>query len=263
MRINLTRITITASLLLTLMGCNKAKIASNQPTSSPVISTNTPQGTNTSPAIPTVENSPIADNSPQQVNSSPSGNQKAANLNPPPSQDQLISAEGIGVAKVGMTLGQLKKLLAGKAEFTVKSPFMVDFDAIAVSQQGKEQFYILYPALLRLADTDVIEALVTDNPNYRTTEGVGPGTPIKQAEAVYGQASLVYNTLNESREYIKFAKFNPKAIAFRAKAPEGKPFAGIYPASKGESKQTQQFQKTATIGLVEVYCRNNCPLPTP
>lgn len=256
-------ITITASLLLTLTGCGQGKISSTQPTSSPVISTTTPQVNSASPVNPTVATSPIANNSPQQINSSPSGSQKASTPNPPPSQDQLISAEGIGVAKVGMTLGQLKKMLAGKAEFTVKSPFMVDFDAIAVSQQGQEQFYILYPALLRLADTDVIEALVTNNPNYRTAEGVGPGTPIKQAEAVYGQASLIYNTLNESREYVKFAKFNPKAIAFRAKAPEGQSFAGIYPADKGESKQTKQFQKTATIGLVEVYCRNNCPLPTP
>lgn len=263
MRMNFTKITIAASLLLTLIGCNKSQISSTQPTSLPATSTNTPQETNTSPVNPTIATSPITTNSPQQINSSPSGSQTAATPNPPPTQNQLIWAEGIGPAKVGMTLGQLKQILAGKAEFTVKSPFMVDFDAIAVSQQGQEQFYILYPAMSRLADTDVIEALVTNNPNYRTTQGVGPGTPIKQAEAVYGQASLTYNTLNESREYVKFAKFNTTAIAFRTKAPEGKNFAGIYPVSKGESKQTKQFQKTATIRLVEVYCRNNCPLPAP
>lgn len=96
-----------------------------------------------------------------------------------PGKNQLISAEGIGSAKVGMTLGALKKALAGKAEFKVKSPFIVDFDAIAVIESGKEQYYILYPAGSPLADADVIEALVTDNPNYRTAEGVGPGTPIK------------------------------------------------------------------------------------
>jgi hypothetical protein len=167
------------------------------------------------------------------------------------------------VAKVGMTLGQLKQVLDGKAEFKTKSPFIVDFDAIAVIQSGKEQFYILYPAQLPLADSDVIEALLTDNPSYRTAEGVGPGTPIQQAEAVYGDATLSYNSLNESREYIKFAKLTSRAISFRAKAPQGTPFAGVYPSSKTESKQTKDFQKTATIGLVEVYCRNNCPLPSP
>jgi hypothetical protein len=162
-----------------------------------------------------------------------------------------------------MTLGQLKKLLADKAEFKIKSPFIVDYDAIAVIQSGKEQYYILYPALLPLADTDIIEALVTDNPNYRTAQGVGPGTPIKQAEAVYGDATLSYNTLNESREYVKFAKQPSKAIAFRIKASQGQQFAGNYPSSKTELKQTKEFKTTASIGLVEVYCRQNCPLPSP
>lgn len=162
-----------------------------------------------------------------------------------------------------MTLGQLKKVLAGKAEFKVKSPFIVDFDAIAVSQGGTDQYYILYPAGAPLPDSAVIEALVTDNPNYRTAQGVGPGTPLTQAEAVYGDASLAYNSLNESREYVKFAKFPSKAIAFRAKAPQGQQFAGVYPASKTESKQTQEYQKSASISLVEVLCRQNCPLPSP
>lgn len=162
-----------------------------------------------------------------------------------------------------MKLGQLKQLLAGKAEFKIQSPFIVDFDAIAVSQGGEEQFYILYPAQSSLADADVIEALVTDNPKYRTAEGVGPGTLIQQAEAVYGDATLSYSTLNESREYVKFANLTSKAIAFRAKAPQGERFAGIYPPSQTESKQTKNFHQTASIGLVEVYCRQNCSPPSP
>jgi hypothetical protein len=162
-----------------------------------------------------------------------------------------------------MTYGQLKQMLAGKAEFQVKSPFIVDFDAIAISQGGKEQFYILYPAGVPLADSDVIEALVTDNPNYRTAQGVGPGTLIEQAEAIYGKATLSYNTLNESREYVQFANQPSKDIAFRTQPPANQSFAGIYPESKAELKETQKIQKAASIGLVEVYCRQNCPLPSP
>ncbi len=239
---NILRINLTASFLLVLMGCGEATPPSTKETSPPPISTNTPQATT----------------------SSPSQNRTAAAPNSAmPGKNQLISAEGIGSAKVGMTLGELKKALAGKAEFKVKSPFIVDFDAIAVSQAGKEQYYILYPAGSPLADSDVIEALVTDNPDYRTAEGVGPGTPIKQAEAVYGEATLSYNTLNESREYVKFAKLPSKAIAFRTEATQGQQLGGIYPSSKTEFKQTKEFQKTASIGLVEVYCRQNCPLPSP
>lgn len=262
---NRTRILLYLSFLLILMGCTRAKNPPTQAKSPQAISTNTstPQVVNSAPAPTPTPATPISTNSPEVVTSSPKGSQAVATPNPPPTKDKLISADGIGVARVGMTLGQLKQLLGSTAEFTVKSPFIVDFDAIAVSQGGKDQFYILYPTLLRLADTDVIEALVTDNPNYRTAEGVGPGTPIKQAESVYGGATLAYNIQNESREYIKFAKLNTKAIAFRAKAPQGKPFAGVYPSAKTELKQTKDFQKTASIGLVEVYCRENCPLPKP
>ncbi|MEQ8963255.1 MAG: hypothetical protein RLP02_36005, partial [Coleofasciculus sp. C2-GNP5-27] len=83
-------------------------------------------------------------------------------------QTQRISAKGIGVEQVGMTLGELKKLLADQAEFRVTSPFMVNFDAIAIVQDGKPQYYILYPAGIPMSDDDIIEALVTDNPNYQT-----------------------------------------------------------------------------------------------
>ncbi len=258
---NPTRIMITASFLLIIMGCSNSKNPSTQAKASPAITSNTPSVVNSS-STPAAAISPTPTTSPSVVNS-PTATAKAVILKPPTNKEQLISADGIGVARVGMTLGELKQILAGKAEFSVKSPFIVDFDAIAVSQGGKEQFYILYPTLLRLADTDVIEALVTDNPNYRTAEGVGPGTLIKDAKTAYGDASLSYNSQNEKREYVKFAKLNTKALAFRVKPPQGKPIAGIYSASKGEFKQTKDFQQTATINLVEVYCRENCPLPKP
>lgn len=260
---NPNRIIVAASFLLILSGCNKENNTSTQAKASPSTNINTPQVVNSATPMATAVISPTLTISPSVVSVSPTANKKAVTLKLPASKDQLISADGIGVAKVGMTLGELKQMLAGKAEFTVKSPFIVDFDAIAVSVGGENQFYILYPALLRLTDTDAIEALVTDNPNYRTAQGVGSGTTIKEAETVYGDANLSYNSQNESREYVKFAKLDTKAIAFRTKPPEGKPVAGIYSSSKGELKQTQDFQQTATINLVEIYCRENCPLPKP
>ncbi|HEY9649201.1 MAG TPA: hypothetical protein V6C95_00955, partial [Coleofasciculaceae cyanobacterium] len=159
--------------------------------------------------------------------------------------------------------GQLKQSMAGQAEFQVKSPFIVDFDAIAVTQGGTVQFYILYPAGSPLADSDIIEALITDNPNYRTAEGIGPGTPIQTAEAVYGDATLSYNTFNESREYVKFAKQPSKSMSFRLGAGNDGSLAGVYPAAKGESNETKEFKKNASIRFVEVYCGRNCPPPSP
>lgn len=224
-------------------------VSSPSASSPQVFPTVTPTASNPAVSVPTA--SPTL---------SPTASQQ---LSSPASKAFTISAEGIGPARVGMRLGELKKLLEGKAEFKVKSPFMVDFDAIAVSQSGIDQYYILYPAGTPLSDADVIEALVTDNPNYRTAQGIGPGTPIKQAEAVYGDATLSYNLLDESREYVTFAKQPSKAIFFRAQAPSGQQFAGIYPSSKAELKNTKEFQKTAAIARVGVICGKNCPLPSP
>ena len=257
---NQLKIKFTISALLLLVGCGEAKSPSTQTqeTSPPPVTTTTPQTTNSSPVESPIATSPNT-NTPQGTKSSSSQRPTAV----APSQNKLISAEGIGEAKVGMTLGELKKQLGTKAQFQVKSPFIVDFDALAVVQSGQAQYYILYPAGVPLSDSDIIEALVTDNPNYRTAQGVGSGTPITQAEAVYGEATLSYSTVNESREYVKFAKEPSDAIAFRVAAPKGQQFAGNYPSSTAELKETKDFQKPASIGFVEIYCRQNCPLPSP
>ena len=103
-----------------------------------------------------------------------------------------ISERGIGSAKLGMTFGELKKALGSTAQFK-ESSFFDGFDAVAVSQSGQVQYSIIYPFRTKLKDADVIEYLITDNPNYKTVEGVGPGMTLKQAEAIYGKATLSYN----------------------------------------------------------------------
>lgn len=256
---------LLTGLLFILAGCNSSSTPSSSETtvssSSPVVEVSPSSPTSSQPTQVTPTSNPEAAQSVEASPSSPAI--PSAKLAPPASNAYRISAEGIGTAKVGMTLGELKKSLAGKAQFQVKSPFIVDFDAIAVVQDGKEQYYILYPAGTPLVDSDVIEAIVTDNPSYRTAQGVGPGTAIAQAESVYGQATLSHNTANESREYVKFANPPSEDIAFRTKTPAANPLVGIYPSSNNELKETQKFEKTAAIGLVEVYCRQNCPLPSP
>ncbi len=109
------RINLTASFLLVLMGCGEATPPSTKETSPPPISTNTPQATTSSPGeSPTAVTPPISTNTPQATTSSPSQNRTAAAPNSAmPGKNQLISAEGIGSAKVGMTLGELKFDLAG------------------------------------------------------------------------------------------------------------------------------------------------------
>jgi hypothetical protein len=150
-----------------------------------------------------------------------------------------------------MTFGELKKALGSTAQFKVESPFMVDFDAVAVSHSGKVQYRIIYAAGTKLKDADVIELLMTDNSSYKTAKGVGPGMTLKQAEAIYGKATLSYNVDNESREGVVFAKQPTRNIMFVPKA-EGKQFAGVYGAGKGGFFQTNKYQPNAVIKYVMV-----------
>ena len=163
----------------------------------------------------------------------------------------IISAQGIGDAQIGMTYGQLKAKLGEKAQFQVQVPFIVGFDAIAVYQSGEVQYYILYPAGHSLRDTDIIEAVLTDNPNYLTVEGVGPKMSLRQVEKVYGQAILSYNTNNESREYVRFANQPFSNIYFRSVAAQEE-LAGIYPQPVQEYNETKIFQDGAIIRSAEV-----------
>lgn len=117
------------------------------------------------------------------------------------------------------------------------------------------QYYILYPAETTFSDSDSIELLLTDNPDFRTTEGFGPGTLLKQAEAVYGDATLSYNTQNESREQVRFANQPAENLFFQPTAP-GQEFAGIYPSSSEEYNETKKFQESASIRSLLVQSRN-------
>ncbi len=162
-----------------------------------------------------------------------------------------ISSQGIGDAKIGMIYGQLKAKLGKAAQFQVKAPFIVDLDAIAVSQSGEIQYYIIYPTATTLDDSDKIELLLTTNPKYLTAEGVGVGMSLQEAENIYGEATLSYNTQNESREMVRFANYNSPNIIFTPTVPS-QSFAGIYPSSSGEYHKTTEFNDSATIKSIFV-----------
>ena len=243
-------------LMLSLMGCSEQNSSITTPT--PV------SNSRTSPRI-----QQNASSSPTSISQTAKPKSVASSVNANPtritpnttvvSQSKKISARGIGAAKLGMTYGELKKVLGASAEFKIKSPFMVDWDAIAVISSGKVQYYILYPAGTTFNNSQALESIFTDNPDYQTAQKVGVGTPIKQAEAIYGKATLFYNTAVESREYIKFANQPAENIFFQPNTTNNQQFAGIYSSASGEYHETQQYQPNSLIGSVGVDCRGNCP----
>ena len=182
----------------------------------------------------------------------------------------LISSSGIGKAKLGMTLGQLKQI-SPDTKFEVISSFTVDTNAIAVTKKDIVQYYILYPVETTShsngatpSDEDPITTLLTNNDNYQTEAGIKAGMPIKEAEEIYGNAVLAYNTEGESREYVTFEDQKPKNIRFRTSnfksTADGTEFSGIYPKYPGVSYVTDKYRDDAAIAAIEVSCDpENCP----
>jgi hypothetical protein len=171
-----------------------------------------------------------------------------------------ITPIGIGEAKIGMTLKELKQKMGAQFQFPVKTNFIEGFDAIAVTKAGTVQYYIPYPTGTNFTDADRIQHLMTDNPNYRTQQGVGPGTSIGQAVSVYGDATLSMSKDNESREFINFSQ-HPNGLAFRPKPVGKRSFAGDYPESNDDYLKTQKYDKQAAIGQITVSCaEDKCDL---
>jgi hypothetical protein len=193
---------------------------------------------------------------PEQVKPTPNPKESSiAKLNIPTNPAQKITATGIGKAKIGMTYQELKRQLGNGYDFQVKPSFIDGFEAIVVTRSGKVQYYIPYPAGTKFTNEDRIQHLMTDNPDYRTEKGVGPGTPIGQAASVYGDVTLSFSKENESREFIGFGQ-QPNGLAFRPKPAKNRTFAGEYPESNSEYLKTRKYDAKAAIGQITVSCAN-------
>jgi hypothetical protein len=206
-------------------------------TSSPVVQSTTPSPTVSASAALTPKARPS----------------KTSAATTPKAENQIISPKGIGAAQLGMTLGELKQTLDSDVELSTVSPFIVDFDAIAVRKAGEVQYYILYLAGQTFSDKDIIQGLLTNNSKFRTAEGVGPGTTIAKAEQTYGKVTLSYNTQNESREYARFANLPAGNLSFST-GNGNKSTAGIYASPSGAYNETQRFKPEAAIQSVLVVC---------
>ncbi|HEY9816144.1 MAG TPA: hypothetical protein V6D20_10165 [Candidatus Obscuribacterales bacterium] len=165
----------------------------------------------------------------------------------------LISDSGIGTAQLGMTLAEFRETLTADQELTPVANIMVDFDAIAVTQAGEIQYYILHLSGAPFTDADVIQGLKTENPAYQTQEGIGVGSTITQAEAIYGDATLAYNLENEGREYVRFADFPANNILFGT-GTYGAQTAGIYADPSGSYHETQVFRDDAVLESILLVC---------
>ncbi len=165
----------------------------------------------------------------------------------------FITPQGIGVAQLGMTLGELQSSVDSSITFSPQSPFMVGFDAIAVQENDTVLYYILHLAGEPFEENDIIQGLFTDNPTFQTREGIGANSLIQDAEAIYGNATLAYNLANEGREFVRFENHPSTNLSFRTGS-AGHSLAGIYPEPTSDYNETTEFQPNAIIQSVLLVC---------
>jgi len=191
-----------------------------------------------------------------------------------PSTETLISLDGIGQAKLGMTYGKLKAKLGKAYQFKPATLIFPRFvgRGIAIVHSGKIQYYafgsINGETSNQMSDKNAIDALVTYNPSYKTSAGIGPGSLLLDAEKFYGKASLRYEETMKGKE-----KFKQEYVDFPKApndAPPGevgedgylffflKPISGIY--SKFENSgygdrdgKTNSFKSGTTIQWIGLH----------
>ncbi len=176
------------------------------------------------------------------------------------SSDEIttITADRLGPARLGATFGELKaevnRVFGNAITFASVPNFMVDLDAIAVTLGDETLFYVLQFSSEPLSDDDPVRLLLTTNPRFKTTAGVGPGTRLPQAEAVYGEATLAYSAENETRESVQFSRFEPVSVVFRTNGfadGEAAALAGLYAEPmEGSFYKTTQYRSDAVIQAV-------------
>ncbi|NJN23923.1 MAG: hypothetical protein HC810_05400, partial [Acaryochloridaceae cyanobacterium RL_2_7] len=156
----------------------------------------------------------------------------------------------MGYAKIGMTLGELKEILGQEGSFEAVNLGVDMGQGIQVSQSGEVLYDIASESFDGMSDPEEISFIRVRNRVFRTEEGVGPGTPLKDAIAAYGKATLGINVEDESREYITFERGLSDNVLFRSNqwALDGE--AGVYEpdANREPYRSTALFKPQAAIG---------------
>jgi hypothetical protein len=164
--------------------------------------------------------------------------------------DRTIRPDGIGDARIGMTIGELRASLQPGMLLGTAAPYMVDIDGMPVTLGADTLYYVLILAGESSADEAVIDLLATSHATFRTADAVGPGTTLGAAAALLGAPRLSYHTMNESREFAVFDAL-PESIMLRV-APAGEnAFAGVY-ATDDEYNETTRYDPAARISMVLV-----------
>lgn len=155
-----------------------------------------------------------------------------------PDRTFRFSTVGIGPIRLGMTLDEARSALP-EARFERSSDG--DGAALIDVSLGKESVMTLFAneddSTKPIDWSKKITFLESFSPACVTAEGIRAGTPVLDAEKVYGKTKSIVRSEIESREYIQFQR-QPEHLVFRID------YTGNF--AEG-ARETTQFMPQATI----------------
>ncbi len=144
------------------------------------------------------------------------------------SESFLISPQGLGWARLGVSWGALQRALGGSIQTTF-SPIGWGYNGIMVSVDGQGPFTVVMPQWKQaLSPVDTVSILMTHDPSYRTKEGIGPGSTLAEARQVYGAATVLRDAVT-GQEVVAFKTMPWDRIRFGIQIPPGLKTKGTGP----------------------------------
>jgi hypothetical protein len=181
----------------------------------------------------------------------------AASPASPAAADVVITPDGIGPVRAGMSVARIRAALGPALRLgDVELAFMVDLMGIPVIRDADTLLYLVFPAH-EDPDADAVPLLaITNHPSVQTPEGIGPGSTLAQAATAYGAPRLRFSADDEMREYATFFRYDHPGLWFRVAPGDTVFLAGRYPggalAGYGE---TDEYDADARIMMVMVSLR--------
>jgi hypothetical protein len=157
--------------------------------------------------------------------------------------DRLITASAMGPVKLGMTLDEARRSLP-RAMLTRTS----DGDGLALVDIsfGKDDGVIVYAEeddpSAPIAWTKKIVTIEAFSATFHTSEGIHPGSLVRDTVPLYGPIHDVVKSEIESREYITFAR-QPNWLTFRLD------YTGIFAQGEQETTRVEPHAKIWSIAI--------------
>ena len=187
-----------------------------------------------------------------------------------PPRSRLITGNSVGPVRIGMKLAEARRLLPGSVlqrQFDGEGlPWvailrnsevlmLVLADDPGVDRNGSLAGDLRHPTSLlttenRIDETQRIDVIQVFHSAFRTLEGVGPETPLQEAEQKYGKLRRIEWSEVEQREYAYFSR-SPKHLFFRVEGGSAGE-AGLYGKKKGATAVTRHYAATARVLSITV-----------